>query len=125
MKMFKAGVEGGKPTSSKPGMQPEWFYKGTGRNVVACGNPLRSPDFAEDHGEEPEVVGLYLIDDNGRPHRSGSRSATNSPITSPSAATIYCSPIRSCASAASARCSTPALFPPISKARAASAAMAR
>jgi hypothetical protein len=71
MKMFKAGVEGGKPSADKPGMQPEWFYKGTGRNVVACGNPLRSPDFAEDHGEEPELVGLYLIDDNGRPHRAG------------------------------------------------------
>jgi hypothetical protein len=71
MKMFKAGVEGGKPRANKPGMQPEWFYKGTGRNVVACGNPLRSPDFAEDHGEEPEVVGIYLVDDNGRPHRLG------------------------------------------------------
>ncbi|MBC8027835.1 MAG: FAH family protein [Steroidobacteraceae bacterium] len=71
MKMFKAGVEGGKPRANKPGMQPEWFYKGTGRNVIACGSPLRSPDFAEDHGEEPEVVGLYLIDDNGRPHRAG------------------------------------------------------
>jgi hypothetical protein len=71
MKMFKSGVEGGKPKGSKPGMQPEWFYKGTGRNVVACGNPLRSPDFAEDHGEEPEVVGIYLIDDNGRPCRLG------------------------------------------------------
>ena len=71
MKMFKAGVESGKPSAAKPGMQPEWFYKGTGRNVVACGHPLRSPDFAEDHGEEPEVVGLYLIDDDGRPHRAG------------------------------------------------------
>ena len=71
MKMFKAGVEGGKPKASKPGAQPEWFYKGNGRNVVGCGNPLRSPDFAEDHGEEPELVGLYVIDDNGRPHRLG------------------------------------------------------
>jgi hypothetical protein len=71
MKMFKAGVEGGKPRANKPGMQPEWFYKGTGRNVVACGNPLRSPDFAEDHGEEPEVVGIYLVDDEGRPRRLG------------------------------------------------------
>jgi hypothetical protein len=71
MKMFKAGLEGGKPTGSKPGMQPEWFYKGTGRNVVACGNTLLSPDFAEDHGEEPELVGLYLVDDNGRPRRLG------------------------------------------------------
>jgi hypothetical protein len=71
MKMFKGGVEGGKPKSSKPGMQPEWFYKGNGRNVVAAGRALLSPDFAEDHGEEPELVGLYVIDDNGRPVRLG------------------------------------------------------
>jgi hypothetical protein len=74
MKMFKAGVEGGKPPmdeGSKPGVQPEWFYKGTGRNVVASGGALLSPDFAEDHGEEPELVGLYVIDDNGRPVRLG------------------------------------------------------
>ena len=71
MRMFKAGVEGGKPKGSKPGMQPEWFYKGNGRNVVASGRSLLSPDFAEDHGEEPELVGLYLIDDDGRPARLG------------------------------------------------------
>jgi hypothetical protein len=71
MKMFKAGVEGGKPGGSKPGMQPEWFYKGNGRNVVASGRALLSPDFAEDHGEEPELVGLYVIDDDGRPVRLG------------------------------------------------------
>jgi hypothetical protein len=71
MKMFKAGVEGGKPDHGKPGMQPEWFYKGDGRNVVASGRPLLSPDFAEDHGEEPELVGLYVIDDDGRPARLG------------------------------------------------------
>jgi hypothetical protein len=71
MKMFKAGVEGGKPKGSKPGAQPEWFYKGNGRNVVASGRALLSPDFAEDHGEEPELVGLYLIDDDARPVRLG------------------------------------------------------
>jgi len=71
MKMFKWGVEGGKPVGAKPGMQPEWFYKGNGRNVVGAGTPIASPDFAEDHGEEPEIVGLYIIDDNGRPHRLG------------------------------------------------------
>ncbi len=71
MKMFKWGVEGGKPAGDQPGMQPEWFYKGNGANVVACGQPIASPDFAEDHGEEPELVGLYVIDDNGRPHRLG------------------------------------------------------
>ena len=71
MKMFKWGVEGGKPAGNQPGMQPEWFYKGNGANVVACGRPLRSPDFAEDHGEEPELVGCYIIDGEGRPHRLG------------------------------------------------------
>ena len=71
MKMFKAGVEGGKPDGATPGMQPEWFYKGNGNNVVPAGRPLRSPDFAEDHGEEPELVGLYVIADGGRPVRLG------------------------------------------------------
>ncbi len=71
MKMFKWGVEGGKPKGGEPGTQPEWFYKGNGSNVVACGQPIQSPGFAEDHGEEPELVGLYVIDDNGRPHRLG------------------------------------------------------
>jgi hypothetical protein len=71
MKMFKAGIDGGKPAGKSLGAQPEWFYKGTGRNVVAGGHALRSPDFAEDHGEEPEIVGLYLIDDGGRPVRLG------------------------------------------------------
>jgi hypothetical protein len=71
MKMFKAGVEGGKPADGNPGMQPEWFYKGNGQNVRGCGTPLVAPDFAEDHGEEPELVGLYLIDGDGRPRRLG------------------------------------------------------
>jgi hypothetical protein len=71
MKMFKWGVEGGKPAGNLPGMQPEWFYKGSGMNVVACGRPFAAPDFAEDHGEEPELVGCYLIDDAGQPHRLG------------------------------------------------------
>jgi hypothetical protein len=71
MKMFKAGVEGGKPAGATPGMQPEWFYKGNGLNVRGCGTPLASPDFAEDHGEEPELVGLYLIDEERRPRRLG------------------------------------------------------
>ncbi|HEX5162589.1 MAG TPA: AraD1 family protein [Steroidobacteraceae bacterium] len=71
MKMFKWGVEGGKPAGDAPGMQPEWFYKGNGANVVACGRPILSPDFAEDHGEEPELVGCYLVGDDGHPRRLG------------------------------------------------------
>jgi hypothetical protein len=71
MKMFKWGIEGGKPQGDEPGMQPEWFYKGSGANLTACGSPIVAPDFAEDFGEEPEIVGCYVIDDAGRPHRLG------------------------------------------------------
>jgi hypothetical protein len=71
MKMFKWGVEGGKPAGGAPGTQPEWFYKGNGANVVGCGRPIVAPDFAEDFGEEPEMVGCYLVDDDGRPRRLG------------------------------------------------------
>jgi hypothetical protein len=71
MKMFKWGVEGGKPPGGVPGVQPEWFYKGNGANVIGCGRPIVAPDFAEDFGEEPEMVGCYLTGDDGRPHRLG------------------------------------------------------
>lgn len=71
MKMFRWGVEGGIPRNTEPGAQPEWFYKGDGGIVVAPGQPLRSPAFALDGGEEPELVGLYLIGPDGTPHRLG------------------------------------------------------
>lgn len=71
MKMFQWGVEGGMPRDGRPGAQPEWFYKGDGGIVVAPGAPLPSPDFALDGGEEPELVGLYLIGPDGTPHRLG------------------------------------------------------
>ncbi|WP_372015207.1 AraD1 family protein [Pseudoxanthomonas sp. 10H] len=71
MRMFQWGVEGGIPEAGKAGAQPEWFYKGDGAIVVAPGAPLPSPDFALDGGEEPELVGLYLIGPDGTPHRLG------------------------------------------------------
>ncbi|TDR80050.1 AraD1 family protein [Paludibacterium purpuratum] len=71
MKMFQWGVAGGKHSPGRPGTQPEWFYKGDGGIVVAPGQPLPSPDFALDHGEEPELVGLYLIGPDRRPYRLG------------------------------------------------------
>ena len=40
MKMFRLGVEGGKPGPGRAGVQPEWFYKGTGVQAVAPGDPL-------------------------------------------------------------------------------------
>jgi hypothetical protein len=69
--MFQSGVEGGIPRDGNPGAQPEWFYKGDGGIVVAPGADLPSPSFALDGGEEPELVGLYLIGPDGVPRRLG------------------------------------------------------
>ncbi|MGR3454072.1 AraD1 family protein [Pseudooceanicola sp.] len=71
MKMFRMGVEGGKPVNSAPGVQPEWFYKGNGLALVAPGDALDAPDFADDGGEEPEIAGLYVIGPDGTPFRLG------------------------------------------------------
>jgi hypothetical protein len=71
MKMFKWGLEGGKPAAGKIGVQPEWFYKGDGRCVVAPGQPLELPAYALDGGDEVEVVGLYVVADDGTPWRVG------------------------------------------------------
>ena len=71
MKMFKLGLENGKPAQGLEGAQPEWFYKGDGASVVAPEAGFASPAFAQDGGEEPEIVGLYLIGPDGAPHRLG------------------------------------------------------
>lgn len=71
MKMFNMGLEHGKPTDGRLGVQPEWFYKGNGVNVAAPGASLLSPVFAEDGGEEPEIAGIYVIDSAGTPFRVG------------------------------------------------------
>jgi hypothetical protein len=71
LKMFKMGLEGGRPKKGVAGVQPEWFYKGDGRWLVAPGAALPKPSFALDGGEEPEIAGLYLIDDKGKPVRLG------------------------------------------------------
>ena len=71
MKMFRMGLEGGKPAAGRAGVQPEWFYKGNGHAAVAPGRPLTSPAFAGDGGEEPEIAGCYVIGDDGRPWRVG------------------------------------------------------
>jgi hypothetical protein len=71
MKMFRMGLEGGKPADGAVGVQPEWFYKGNGAFAVAPGKPLMSPSFAQDAGEEPELAGIYVIGDYGTPFRVG------------------------------------------------------
>ena len=71
MKMFRMGLEGGKPAAGEVGVAPEWFYKGDGSIVRASGQAMEMPDFALDGGEESEVVGLYVNGPDGTPHRVG------------------------------------------------------
>jgi hypothetical protein len=71
LKMFKMGLEGGKPKGAGAGVQPEWFYKGDGSALVRPGGELPMPGFALDGGEEPEVTGLYMVAPDGKPWRLG------------------------------------------------------
>lgn len=71
MRMFRWGVEGGRPEAGRIGTSPEWFYKGHGSSVRAHGEPLRVPSFALDGGEEAELAGIYIISADGVPYRIG------------------------------------------------------
>ncbi len=71
MKLFRLGLEGGKPAPGAVGVQPEWFYKGDGSWVVPPYGTLVSPAFAGDGGEEAEIVGLYVIGPQGVAYRLG------------------------------------------------------
>ena len=71
MKMFRMGLDGGKPPPGQTGIQPEWFYKGDGRSIVGPEQALQMPDFALDGSEEAELAGIYVIADDGTPCRLG------------------------------------------------------
>ena len=71
MKVYQWGVDGGKPGDGKIGIQPEWFYKGTGAILKGHGDALPVPVFGNDGGEEPEIAGVYIIDRKGQPVRIG------------------------------------------------------
>jgi hypothetical protein len=69
--MFEMGLEGGRPPPGQRGAAPEWFYKGDSRILRGPGQPLDIPSFAPDGGEEPEIAGIYVVDDRGVPSRLG------------------------------------------------------
>jgi hypothetical protein len=71
MRMYQWGVDGGRPAEGQIGAQPEWFYKGTGYVLMAHGQALQQPAYADDAGEEPEVAAAYIVDDGGTPWRIG------------------------------------------------------
>ncbi len=71
MRLFQLGLEGGKPSAGGISVQSEWFFKGNGYAVVPPEQPLISPAFALDGGEEAELVGLYVIAKSGDVLRVG------------------------------------------------------
>ena len=71
MKMFRWGMQRGKPAKGEVGVVPEWFYKGNGTMLRANNEAIVMPTHAEDGGEEAEVAGVYVIDQTGRPIRVG------------------------------------------------------
>jgi hypothetical protein len=71
MKMFRWGVESGRPDAGEIGIAPEWFHKGYGSIVQAHGEPLLVPTYAEDGGEEAEIAVVYVIGPDGQPYRVG------------------------------------------------------
>jgi hypothetical protein len=71
MKMFQIGIEGGRPVPGRVGAAPEWFFKGTGTILRAHSEPLTVPSHGLDGGEEAEIAGVYVIGDDGTPHRIG------------------------------------------------------
>jgi len=75
LRMYQWGVEGGFPEKGTIGIQPEWFYKGNGLHLKAHGETLEVPSYANDGGEEPEVAGLYIIDEESQPWRIGFTTA--------------------------------------------------
>ncbi len=74
MKMFRWGLEGGRPAPGSIGTAPEWFYKGTGTTLRGQGDVLDVPAYAGDGGEEAEIAGVYLIAPDGQPRRVGMAS---------------------------------------------------
>jgi hypothetical protein len=71
LKMFQAGVAGGRPAPGEVGIAPEWFYKGVGTMLRGHGDALVVPRFAEGGGEEAEIAGVYVIGADGTPCRVG------------------------------------------------------
>jgi hypothetical protein len=71
MKMFRWGVESGRPDAGCIGVPPEWFYKGNGSILRSHGEALHVPSFAEDGGEEAELASIYIIGPDGQPFRIG------------------------------------------------------
>ncbi len=81
MKMFRMGVEGGKPANGQPGVQPEWFYKGTGHALVAPGARWPRPPSRWTAARSRRSPASTSSARTARRSGSASRWPTNSPTT--------------------------------------------
>mgnify|MGYP006432321445 CR=1 FL=1 len=124
MKMFGMGVEGGRPAPGTAGVQPEWFYKGTGHAAVPPCGALEAPGFADDAGDKPEIAGISVIGPAGEVLRLGFCLAIRSRITRWSASTLSGSPIPNGARRHSGPSCASATFPRTCRAPRASDAVA-
>ena len=70
-KLFRAGLEHGKPPTGAIGVEPEWFFKGTGLDALRSDEPLIAPFHGATIGEEAELAGVYINGPDGTPHRIG------------------------------------------------------
>ena len=70
-KLFRAGVEHGKPPAGVIGVEPEWFFKGTGLDALRSGEQIVAPFHGTTIGEEAELAGVYIVGPDSTPHRIG------------------------------------------------------
>ena len=97
MRMFRCGIEGGRPAPGTVGTAPEWFYKGTGTSLRAHGRAARNS--ALRGGWRRRSGDCRCLPDCIRrpasPDRNG-RAATNSQIIASRRRTISISQVPSC-----------------------------
>ncbi|MBN9315296.1 MAG: hypothetical protein J0I99_06130 [Devosia sp.] len=79
MKMFRMGLEGGKPAPGQVGVQPEWFYKGNGNIVAAPASRSPRRPSPGTQPRSPRSPASIMSARTARCSGSASRSATSSP----------------------------------------------
>jgi glutathione S-transferase len=112
MRMYRMGVESGKPAAGRPGVAPEWFYKGDGSIIVPPGAPLTMPSFAMTGARRRRSLVSTSSTTKACLGGSGFRASATSSRTTSSKGRIICTPaLRSCANARWGRRSCWAIFP--------------
>ena len=97
-KMFQMGLAGGRrPAAGTPGRGPGMVFQGRRSLLAWAGRAARHPGLVPDGGEEPEVVGLYTVDDAGIPCRLGFTQGNEWSDHVTEKIIICTSPRRSCA----------------------------